>query len=252
MSLFALQKTVAYLAMPAGLLWLFLWGACALCFRRRQRGPAWAFLGAALCYGAVGNVHLGTALMARLERAIPPPAVAALEPFDAVCVLGAGSDQDPFGGVQLSSAGDRIFVAARLWHEGKARLLVASGYGRDSVRGPRDGGQETRQLWQGMGVPDSAILVVPEPCWNTRDEIAAYRRLQQRLGWRRMALVSSASHLPRALILARRAGLAMTPVGADWQGRRVAFQLQTLVPQMDGFDRVQRASWELLGGWLAK
>jgi len=252
MSLFALQKTIAYLAMPAGLLWLFLWGACVLCFRRRQRGPAWAFLFAALVFAVIGNVHVGAALMARLERAVPPPAMAALEPFDGVCVLGAGSEQDPFGNTQLSSAGDRIFMAAKLWHAGKARFLVASGYSHDSQRGPRDAGQETRQIWQAMGVPDSAILVVQEPCWNTRDEVAAYRRLQQRFGWRRMALVSSASHLPRALVLARRAGLAMSPVGADWQGRRVAFQLQNLVPQLDGFDRVQRACWEVLGGWLAK
>jgi uncharacterized SAM-binding protein YcdF (DUF218 family) len=170
----------------------------------------------------------------------------------ALLVLGGGSEEDPLGRPQLSLCGDRVALAARLWHAGKARLLVASGCTLDGVNGLQDGGAETRVLWLELGVPDSAILVVPERCWVTRDEIAAHRRLQERFGWRRIGLLGSAGHLPRTLALAARAGLQVTPVGADWRGRRHVFQVRFLVPQGDGFMDVQRACWEYLGRWIGR
>ncbi len=118
------------------------------------------------------------------------------------------------------------------------------------LRRLREAGQETRALWRSVGIPDDAILPVAEPCWNTRDEIKAYARLQARFGWKRMGLVSSASHLPRAMALAAKAGLAVTPLGADRQGRTQAFQIQELIPQGAGFEINQRACWEYLGRWL--
>jgi len=250
MTLFALKKAIGLLAMPAGLLWLALLAGALACWRRRQRGPAGLCLGLALAYACAGSPYLGGALTASLERRIAPAAVATLQPFEAVCVLGGGGDQDPLGNPELGFSGDRIFLAARLWHAGKAGLLVASGASLQGVAGFQDLAQETRTLWRSVGVPDRAILAVAEPCWNTRDEIKAYKRLQARFGWRRIALVSSASHLPRALALAAKEGLEVTPLGADWQGRRIPFMLNALVPQAAGFSACQRACWEYLGRWL--
>ncbi|WP_243303330.1 YdcF family protein [Geothrix oryzisoli] len=250
MTLLSLQKTLALLVMPAGLLWLLLFAGCLRCFIRRQRVPALLFLSAAVLEAIAGNVYLGSILTRRLEAPIPPLQMTTVQPFDAVCVLGGGSQVDPFGQPQANHAGDRIVLAARLWHAGKARVLVASGATHDAVSGDRNLGEETRLLWRGLGIPDSAILVVEEPCWITRDELVAYRRLQGRFGWHRVALVSSAWHLPRAMALARREGFEPTPVGADWQGRPRPFQLQFLVPQAEGFAEVHRACWEYLGHWV--
>jgi uncharacterized SAM-binding protein YcdF (DUF218 family) len=252
MTLFALQKTLGLLLMPAGFLWLLLLLACLLCFRRNRKPLGTFLLALALLYDCAGNVHLGALLMARLESSIPPVDPASAGPFEAVFVLGGGSEEDPSGRPELSRSGDRIHLAARLWHLGRVRLLVASGMARDSLLGTRNGGEETRRLWRELGIPESAILVVEEPCWITRDEVAAYLRLQQHHGWKRMALVSSAAHLPRAMALARRAGLDVEPLGADWRGRPLAFQFQNLVPQADGFMDVQRACWESLGRWVGR
>jgi uncharacterized SAM-binding protein YcdF (DUF218 family) len=252
MTPFALYKTLAYLLMPVGLVWLGLLLGALLCWRRGQRGLAGAALALALLHGCLGNGFLGSTLIASLEQRVPPVELETAGPFDAVFVLGGGSEQDPAGRPELGWSGDRLATAARLWHLGRARLLVTSGMGRDGVNGFRDGGEETKALWLALGVPEHAILVVREPCWVTRDEIAAYRRLQERFGWQRMALVSSAFHLPRALGLAARAGLPVTGVGADWRGRRRAFQLQQLVPQAEGLYCTQLACWEYLGRWAGR
>jgi len=251
MTLFAIEKVAGLLLTPVGLLWLLILAAALACLRRRRWALAALGLGIAALYGCVGNLILARALIGRLERRVPPAAVARLEPFDAVFVLGGGSEPGPGGEPGLGSSGDRIFIAAKLWHAGKARLLVtsgtAAGYGT-----PRDLGQETRALWRSVGIPDEAILPVGEPCWNTREEIRAYARLQARFGWKRTALVSSASHLPRALNLAARAGLAPTPLGADWLGGARPFKAQDLIPQGEGFAITQRAAWEYLGRWMGR
>lgn len=252
MSRFALEKTLALLAMPAGLLWLLLLALAAGCLLRRRRGLAALALAAALLFTLAGNVRLAGALAGSLERRVPVVDPAALPVFDAVWVLGGGSELDPAGRIQLGLAGDRVFLAARLWHAGKARLLVAGGAGRDVVAGRRDLGAETRDLWRAVGVPDRAIVVVPEPCWNTRDEIRACARLKAERGWGRVGLVSSATHLPRALALAARAGLDLVPLAADRLDRPRPFQLQDLVPQGRAFDTSQRACWEYLGRWTGR
>jgi uncharacterized SAM-binding protein YcdF (DUF218 family) len=250
MVLFNLEKTLAMLVMPVGLIWLLILALAWFCLRRRQWLPGVLALGLAGLYAAAGNLYVANRLADGLERQVPLLDLDRLQPFDAVCVLGAGSEQDPLGRPQLSQAGDRVFLAARLWHAGKVRLLVAGGAAQNGVAGFRDCGQEVRELWRGVGVPDRAILAVPDPCWNTRDEIRAYAKLQAQYRWGRVGLLSSAGHLPRALRLAERAGLACVPLGADRLARPRPFLVQDLVPQGMGFETTQRACWEYLGNLL--
>lgn len=245
------QKLLGYLVMPAGLVWLGLLMACLYAFRRKQRGLALSLCALFLLYTAAGNRWVGTLLLQSLESRIPElPTHAA--PFDAICVLGGGSDVDRSGLPKLEAGGDRIAAAARLYHTGRVRLLVASGTSDDAPSGTRSLGQETRQLWMGMGVPESAILVVERPCRITREEISAYVELKQKYGWQRVGLVSSAWHLPRAMGLAKKAGLQATPIPADSLSRTRRSQIQYLIPQERGFTYVQLACWEYLGRWVGR
>jgi uncharacterized SAM-binding protein YcdF (DUF218 family) len=249
MLLFSLRKAIGLLLMPLGLAWLACLAGALVCGRRGQQGPARAFLALFLALGCAGNVYVSSALCAGLEGRFAPVRLEGLEPFDAVFVLGGGADQDPAGAPELSSSGDRVYLAARLWHAGKARLLVASGMSHAGVHGIQDGGRETRELWRALGVPDRAILVVSDVAWNTREEIHAYARLRASHHWRRMALVTSATHLPRALALASREGLELTPLGCDWRGRHRPFLPYFLVPQAWALEDSTRACWEYLGRW---
>ena len=234
--------------MPTGLIWLGLMLATLLCWKRKQRLLSFYLFLLTALYTLAGNPQVGCALLRSLESRIPPVDIATLEPFDAVCVLGGGSELDPRGTPELGPSGDRIFAAAKLWHAGKARILVTSGVSQDEFNGvQRNAGQETRVLWRSLGIPESAIRVVPDPCWVTGDEIKAYCKLRDQYGWKRIALVSSAWHLPRALALADREGLHVTPIGADWQSRQRAHLLRECVPQGPGFLNTQLGCWEYLG-----
>ena len=242
----AFSKLIGMLCMPTSLLWLGLLLGMFWAFRRRMWGLggflAFLFLGFTLA----GNSQAGALLMDRLESTIPSlPENAA--PFDAVFVLGGGSQLNAQGRPILSSSGDRIIEAARLWHAGKVKCLVASGASDDSRTGRRNLGAETRKIWQGLGIPSTAIREIEEPCFITREEIQAYRRLKAQEGWHRVGLLSSAWHLPRAMALAKRAGLEVLPIRSDERGRIPRFQLWHIVPQDEGFQKTQLACWEMLG-----
>jgi len=247
----ALTKLLGMLFMPLGLIWLGLLGAVIWAFRRGSRGLGVFLLGLALAFTLAGNLQVGHALMARLEAPIPPfPPDSA--PLEALFVLGGGSQVDDEGRPFLNESGDRIAEAARLWHAGRVQYLVASGVSRDARTGPRDLGAETRAIWRGLGIPSEAIQILDEPCTITRDEIRAYRRLQAKKGWRRVGLLSSAWHLPRALSLANREGLEVIPIPSDRRGRIPRMQLWHLIPQQEGFQNSQLAAWEWLGRWMGR
>ena len=249
-----LQKTAGFLMMPAGLLWLGLLAATVFAWRRGgslgRGGPSREALPLVLLtigYTVAGNIHVGHALMRRLEAEVPNLGETPSAAFDAACVFGGATEVDSFGRPQLACSGDRVMAAARLYHAGLARILVASGVSEDAPAGPRNLGQEARSLWLSVGVPESAIWVVETPCRVTKEEVAAFRALKERKGWTRVALVSSAWHLPRIQRLAKRAGLDAIPYGSDWRGRHHVFQWQDCVPQGAGFWRVNLAAWEYVG-----
>jgi uncharacterized SAM-binding protein YcdF (DUF218 family) len=242
----AFSKLIGMLCMPTGLLWLGLLLAMFWAFRRRMRGLGGFLAFLVLGFTLAGNPQVGALLMDRLESTIPAlPENAA--PLDALFVLGGGSQVDERGRPFLGVSGDRIIEAARLWRAGKVRYLAASGTSDDARMGRRNLGAETREIWQSLGIPNTAIREIEEPCFITREEIQAYHRLKAREGWHRVGLLSSAWHLPRAMALAKRAGLEVLPIPSDKRGRVPRFQLWHIVPQEEGFQKTQLACWEMLG-----
>ncbi|MBA3936762.1 MAG: YdcF family protein [Planctomycetes bacterium] len=247
------QKALGLLLMPASVAWLLLAGLAIAAWGARRRRTAIAATAIWVLYTVAGNVWVGNALLGSLETRIPPRTPASLPGvFDAVFVLGGGTTLGSDGRPQLGSGGDRLALAAQLFAERKTLHLVASGNSMAGLDMERDLAEETATLWRGMGVPDAVILSVGTPAVNTRQEIAAYKRMVDERHWENVALVSSAWHLPRALALCEKAGLKVTPLGADRRGRIASWSPLYLIPQNFGFDAVQVACYEYLGRWVGR
>lgn len=93
----------------------------------------------------------------------------------------------------------RVSHASRLLREGRVRALVLTGRG---VGG--DSAEAMRRQAVAAGVSPEAILVETEST-STRENILFAAPLLRQRGWRRVALVTSQSHLARALAAARKA-----------------------------------------------
>jgi uncharacterized SAM-binding protein YcdF (DUF218 family) len=133
---------------------------------------------------------LGAALMPMaLAATVDPPYGASEEPPAADAALVLSGDVDYL----------RVRRAARLQTTGRVRFLLVTGagVGGDSGRALAD---EARRA----GVPEDAI-VREQRSTTTRENVVNAAAIVRARGWRRVALVTSASHMGRALRAARRA-----------------------------------------------
>ena len=92
----------------------------------------------------------------------------------------------------------RVRRAAALYHEGLVKMIALTGAG---VGG--DSAVEMRKEALALGVPAEAIVLETEST-STRENITAVAPLIRARGWRRIALVTSESHMLRALGAARK------------------------------------------------
>jgi uncharacterized SAM-binding protein YcdF (DUF218 family) len=214
-----LSKVLPLLVYPLGLT-LSLSAAGALLSRLR-------FLRfARLCFGAAVAVLwlCSTPLVADwaiagLERQYPARPIAEMPQADVAIVLGGAVAQPipPRAETELTEAADRVRHAARLYRAGKVRrILVTAG---NSPWGPAvtPEAELIRDLLIEWGVPPEAIEIATESR-NTYENAVEIVRLRKARSFDSALLVTSATHMPRAMATFRRAGIpavaATTDVGA--------------------------------------
>jgi uncharacterized SAM-binding protein YcdF (DUF218 family) len=238
------KKVIGLLVLPSGVIWLGLMAMVGWPGLNRL-GRAFAML-VLILYTLAGNAWTGAWLLGRLES--PYAAMARpSQPFDAICVLGGGSSATPNGDAQLGPAGDRLIVPARLFLSGKARHLVASGLSVTDIGGSRSLADDTAAVWLELGIPETAITRLSKPR-TTAEEIRAYKELIAVNSWKRVGVCSSAWHLRRVEKICRSEGIGMVPVPADFLSAPLPWTPMYAVPQARGFQNVQKALWEYLGG----
>ena len=189
-------------------------------------------------------------LRQHVEASFPPVPVAQLPVADAIVVLG-GAMSAPRGAQEhadLTPAADRVWHAARLYHAGKAPVLVLSG-GRYPRPTDRSEAEAMQAFLRDLGVPAAALL--PEDrSINTRENARFTADLLQARGQRRVLLVTSALHMRRAKLLFEAEGLQVTAAATDHevQGEVV----WSLLPGTTWLDGSGRAMKELLGRWSGR
>jgi uncharacterized SAM-binding protein YcdF (DUF218 family) len=136
-------------------------------------------------------------------------------PERAILVLGAAVWP---GGRPSTTMARRTQEAARQWHAGAASAIIpCGGVGRHP---PSEAEVMTRLLVE-AGVPEEVIH--PEDgSTSTATNIALARPILEELGISHVLIVSDAYHLPRARLLARRAGFGVRTASPPLCGARPA------------------------------
>ena len=237
---------------PIGLLWLALIFLAILLWRKCARGFAIIAAGLAAFIYLIGASALPDALLHSLESPYVGVHRDTLPNCDAVVMLGGGLDpsRDEVGGLHLTIAGDRIIAALEMIRLSKAPALVCGG------SGVRVGGVEKieadlfKQALIERRVPIPEIISLGH-CFDTHDEATRTRALATQRGWRRILLVTSATHLPRATATFRAVGLEVVPVPcnflSDFSIARPPRSLR--IPGHVGFGKVSVWLHEKIGWW---
>ncbi|CAD7857509.1 MAG: hypothetical protein [Olavius algarvensis Gamma 1 endosymbiont] len=153
-----------------------------------------------------------------LEAQYEPVTIDALPNADAILVLGGGIEgvaaQRLFP--DLTASADRIWHAARLFHQGKAPMVVVAG-GRLPWR--TNQGLEADAMAQflvDLGVPEDKLLLEGRSR-NTVENAREIRRLLAAGGMDQVLLVTSAYHMRRAQATFHAAGVRAIPATTDYE-----------------------------------
>jgi len=240
------EKLLTALALPGGLIWLGLIALAAMAWRRKQKSMLALSCVLLAAYTAAGNGPLGRAMLARLERDYAQIRPLERGPFDAVVVLGGGTSSTPGGLAQLDQAGDRVALAARLYHAGRTERVIVTGERIASLDpDSRNPAGESAEVLDALGVPPDRIVRLPGR--NTSEEMAALARWSaEHPQWSRLGVVTSARHMARALRLAEARQIRIEPLPADFRGQPRPWTVVSIVPSADGFQRTQAALKETL------
>ena len=247
-----LSKLVTCLLSPLGSSLCLLVLALFLAWRRRSR------LG--LACGALAMVWLwawsipvlSLWLRGTLEDQFAQPPLSRVPQAQAMVVLGGGVSP-PSGkatDINLGAAADRVWYAARLFHAGKAPLLLLSG-GSDPQRHAFSEARAMAIFLQDLGVPEQA-LVLEEASRNTLENAVFTAQLLNERGIRHVLLVTSALHMPRALALFAAQGLQVEPAVTDFESHSPPPGALAWLPDAEALDGSGRAMKEWVGKWVGR
>jgi uncharacterized SAM-binding protein YcdF (DUF218 family) len=176
--------------------------------------------------------------------------VAALPNADAIVVLGGAVSppEAPRSDVDLGSAADRVWHAARLYHAGKAPLIVLSGGSDPAVNAMSEA--EAMQLFlRDLGVPDSAMLLETRSR-NTRENARYSAQLLDARKMHHILLVTSALHMDRAMGQFLGQGLEVTPAVTDVVAVPMPADLWRYLPDAEALSSSAGALKEIVGQWV--
>jgi uncharacterized SAM-binding protein YcdF (DUF218 family) len=198
---------------------LVLLTAGIVCFWKRPRLARWFCIAALLLLVFFGAPPIAGTLLSSLESQYPDPGIAGSPRAEAIVVLGGliHMPSSQHRNSALLGPSDRLLVALRLYRGGKAPLVLCSG-GNFSFFGGGGGMPESRvagQLLQEWGIPGVAVIVEDRSVNTRQNATFSYKLLQER-GIRRILLVTSATHMPRAAAVFRKAGFEVFAAPADF------------------------------------
>jgi uncharacterized SAM-binding protein YcdF (DUF218 family) len=172
--------------------------------------------------------------------------IAQLPRAQAIVLLGGGISPGTSRRSQpdLNDAGDRIWFGAQLFHAERAPLILASG-GHDPQASLYSEARAMQKLLTDLGVPPSAILL-EETSRNTRQNASESARILRERGINQILLVTSASHMERAVTHFRAAGLRVTPAPTDHPNIDLA-GVRRFLPSSNALDQSTRALKEWVG-----
>lgn len=237
---FFLRKLVAMVVMPVPAVFVLLVAGLVLGWRGRERWGRRLVAAGLLLFWAASCMPLARAAVAPLESAYPPfPG----DSVEVVVVLGGGHASAP--GIPVTAIPEaqslyRIAEGVRIAGAQPWTTLVVSAYGGSD---PRPHAEVAREVAMALGVDSARIHAEP----RARDTAEEAELLEPLLRGRAFALVTSATHMPRAVSIFRDRGLEPIPAPTGHLSKDPpGFGWRDLVPRSDALDLTRAAWYELL------
>ena len=219
--MFELAKVTGWLLSPLALA-LVLWVLVLVLVWRgyRRLGLAVGLL-VVLGLWTVATPLVATGLAYPLERRFPAVLADQAPQADAIVLLGgalSGARPPERPSFDLGAGADRVWHAAALFKAGRASVVLVSGGNQPGADGMQVEAEAMRSMLLTLGVPPAAIRL-EGVSRNTAENAQQSLGLIRAAGAKRVLLVTSAMHMPRALRTFEAAlggsGVAVLPASTD-------------------------------------
>ncbi|HEX4628307.1 MAG TPA: YdcF family protein [Gemmatimonadales bacterium] len=243
---------VGYLLSGGGVVVCFLAAAAWVALRPALRRARRVLLAGALLFGLV-SIYTGQYLVAQaIVGSLRPFQAGSVAPArrTAVVVLGSGSiDAEDWDGRRLSvvdrAAAARVLEAARVFRLVDPAIVISSGGNPHPRRRTTPTGETMRDALVTVGVPPDRILVETESK-TTRDEAVIIAPMLTARNVEQVILVTSQTHMRRALGAFRAVGVAAVPAIAQEFDRDLPVS-ERFLPSDDGLWLAASNVHEILG-----
>ncbi len=213
----------------------------------QKRGGRWIALAGVALLLVFSLPVVGERLIDQLQRQYAPLSIAQCPRADAILILG-GMVREVQRDPELPDWGEaveRFEHSIALYRAGKAPTIILTSGAGNEENGSE--GVHLRRAALAHGVPANAIQQTAFSA-ITAEEAANVAALASRSGIRSIILVTSAFHMPRAMLLFERTGLKVTAFPVDYQTRFDGIYFaEDYLPDAEGLLKSQRTFRELFG-----
>jgi uncharacterized SAM-binding protein YcdF (DUF218 family) len=208
-------------------------------------------LSAAAVLAVFSSSIFSSLLLETLEFRYPVIAAASAVRTDAIVVLGGvtrSAQSYPEVRFDLSDTAERIDEGLRLYQAGVAPALVLTS-GNRLTPIPEEGDHLRRYAIETQRIPAENILHTRRLSHNTAEEAENVQELMKAYGWTTVTLVTTASHMPRAVMLFQRVGVEVVPHPVDFRSLRDPQEPfgNTLFPRAEFLNQTETALREYYG-----
>lgn len=245
---FIASKLIEIFLLPSNLIAIFgLIGLATAPFGRRKLSRT-CLIGSALLLAICGWIPLGMASLMALENRFPKPVITG--PVTGIVVLGGAVDTHVSVDRQaltMNEAGERLTEAVDLSRRyPDARIFLSGGASHIISHDQTTESQVARDILVMLGVPARRIEMEERSRTTCENAIESKAAIQPKPGelW---LLVTSASHMPRAMACFRAAGFPVAAYPVDYRTRGSADLWRPTGSAAGGLAATDLAAHEWLG-----
>ena len=253
-----LSKFLPLLVYPLGLACLLI--IATLIFWKKRKFAVVCLCLAFLVLFLGGNKYVAFSLAKSLEWQYLPTETP--KNVDVIVVLGGATEPalSPRPEVELNSAADRLVHAADLYRQGVSRQLLLSGGDIDFLALSSDSpATDMESIMEMLGVPQSAMWLQGKSQNTYEDALYSCQMIKEK-GAKSIILVTSATHMPRAVAAFKKQGCDVIPSPAEFTVTRAAWTnlwasdwqetLINLIPSYSNLSLTTKSLKEYIG-WIA-
>jgi uncharacterized SAM-binding protein YcdF (DUF218 family) len=245
---FTFSKIFGFFTVPSNFLMVIGFVGLVLLRTRYTRLASWLIVTSLVLIAIAGLSPLGNALILPLEQRFPAWD-ASRGPPDGIVTLGGAISPNVSaarGNIALEEAAERLTVTAELGHRyPNARIILSGGSAALMFDEEIEAIFAVRQL-EALGIAHERITAEGQSR-NTIENAVFSQLVANPKPGERWLLVTSASHMPRAMASFRAAGFPVEAYPVDWRTRGPIDAVTPFSSLSDGLQRTDAAVHEWIG-----